>query len=55
MYIAKLLVLALGFAVLVTDVGRAAWPEVPGWRLFASALPLSLIASAVLALMPSEA
>lgn len=55
MYVTKLLVIALSMATVVTLAVRLYAPRTPAWILFASLMPLSLVAGAVLAVPPSGA
>ena len=54
MYVTKLLVVAVGIAAVATLAVRPYSRRKPGLRLFASLMPLSLIAGAVLAVLPSS-
>jgi hypothetical protein len=55
MYVTKLLVVALGMAAVVTQAVRGYALRTPGWVLFASVMPLSLVAGPILAFLPSDA
>jgi hypothetical protein len=54
MYVTKLLVIAVGIAAVATLAVRPSFRRGPGLRLVASLMPLSLIAGAVLAFLPSQ-